>query len=757
MSLPLKHIYRFDSFVLDVDEQVLLRDGKMVPLTPKVFETLLLLVQHQGSIVTKQTILTTLWPDVFVEESNITFNITKLRKALGDTKKSSLYIETIPRRGYRFKSEVREVVGADKSADSRISEVAASLNGNPNGDWSSEVLSRPNQTSSDFKVEQFQATPDTSIPFSKRFSLRAGRRSFLTLSIFAALGLLLIAAAVSWRLNLFRLRKQDEGKPVLTAPSNAKQDLRFEQISAYGSVVAAAISPDAKQVAYVQENAGHQSVWIMQLGSFANIQLIPPSDAVYNKVCFSHDGNYVYFAKHSENQTSDLYRIPTLHGPATKIHENVQGNYSLSSDDRKVVFRRRNLITREDELLIADLNNDQERTLTTHKEPDWIKAFALSPDGNSVVYATGETDSARATMGIREVKVQTSEDKLLLTPNWYYVRQFEWLPKGDGLLLLARETSTVDPQIWRLSYPDCALQKLTNDLNDYLSFTLNGDGTKLVAIQSVLDSHIWVSDIKGNNAKDVADGRGRIAWSTDGRLIYNSASVWGSDLWIAKADGTDPKQLSFNAGFNDWPSISPDGRTIVFQSNRTGSQHLWKMDLDGNDQVQLTNGYAERNAAFSPDGGWVYYNSSQNSFLWKVAAQGGPPIQLTTEYAAYPSISPDGELIATFHFPTKDNEARITVRRTRDMTTIAELALAPGFWISRSIQWDADSNALIYAIQDNGKVKLFRKRLGASAPHEVTTFNAEDEFEFALSPDRKQLAFISTKWNHYAVLIDGFR
>src|SRR5262245_64238568 len=123
MSLTLRHFYKFDSFVVDVNERVLFRDGRMVPLTPKVFETLLLLVRNQGSIVTKEKMLDTLWPDVFVEESNVTFNITMLRKALGDTKRSSVYIETWPRRGYRFKTQVREIVGEDASVETERPEV----------------------------------------------------------------------------------------------------------------------------------------------------------------------------------------------------------------------------------------------------------------------------------------------------------------------------------------------------------------------------------------------------------------------------------------------------------------------------------------------------------------------------------------------------------------------------------------------------------------------------------------------------------
>jgi Tol biopolymer transport system component len=298
---------------------------------------------------------------------------------------------------------------------------------------------------------------------------------------------------------------------------------------------------------------------------------------------------------------------------------------------------------------------------------------------------------------------------------------------------------------------------LTDDLNNYLLFSTTRDSSKMIAVQSVLASHIWVSDINGHNPKNVADGRGTVIWTADGQIIYNSGSVLGSDLWITKPDGKDPKQLSFNAGANDWPAMSPDGKTVVFWSNRTGVQHLWRMNLDGSNQVQLTNGYAERNAAFSPDSKWVYYNTSQDGYLWKVGLAGGDPIQLTNEYAAYPSVSPDGKLIATFRFPTYAHEARITVRNTDDVKQVSELTLAPGFWISRTIQWDSDSTKVIYAIQTNGKVKLYRQPLMSGSPQAITTLKAEDEFEFAISPNHKQLAFSSTKWNHYAVLIDGFK
>ena len=102
MSWLIKHCYRFGEFTLDADQKVLLRQGKPLLLAPKILETLLTLVQNSGRIIEKEELMTRLWPDTFVEESNLTYTIVQLRKTLGDDARNPRYIETIPKRGYRF-------------------------------------------------------------------------------------------------------------------------------------------------------------------------------------------------------------------------------------------------------------------------------------------------------------------------------------------------------------------------------------------------------------------------------------------------------------------------------------------------------------------------------------------------------------------------------------------------------------------------------------------------------------------------------
>ena len=112
------HSYDFGRFRLKVAERVLLRDGEPVPLTPKVFDILVTLVEHGGQVVAKDDLMRKVWPNTFVEEGNLTQNVSLLRKALGETPGGVQFIETVPRRGYRFVAETTETWG--DGADSAV-------------------------------------------------------------------------------------------------------------------------------------------------------------------------------------------------------------------------------------------------------------------------------------------------------------------------------------------------------------------------------------------------------------------------------------------------------------------------------------------------------------------------------------------------------------------------------------------------------------------------------------------------------------
>ena len=108
MNKPAFHFFEFGPFRIDTVNHILTRDGKEVPLKPKVFETLLLLVQNQGRVVEKDELMKRLWPDTIVEESNLSQNIYLLRKVLDEGPQGETYIQTMPKRGYRFLAKVLE-------------------------------------------------------------------------------------------------------------------------------------------------------------------------------------------------------------------------------------------------------------------------------------------------------------------------------------------------------------------------------------------------------------------------------------------------------------------------------------------------------------------------------------------------------------------------------------------------------------------------------------------------------------------------
>src|SRR5262245_5233081 len=109
MSQQRKHLYEFGAFHLDAQEHLLLREGEVVPLAPKAIDLLVVLIENSGHVLSKEELMRRVWPDSFVEEANLSNHISQLRKVLGEEKSGAHYIETIPRRGYRFVAEVTEI------------------------------------------------------------------------------------------------------------------------------------------------------------------------------------------------------------------------------------------------------------------------------------------------------------------------------------------------------------------------------------------------------------------------------------------------------------------------------------------------------------------------------------------------------------------------------------------------------------------------------------------------------------------------
>ena len=121
-----RHLFEFGRFRLDRTERFLFQDGAAVPLSPRLFDTLLVLVENRGHVVEKNDLMQKVWNDVAVEENNLTQSISALRKILGDNLNGPKFIETIPKRGYRFVAPVKEIseeeTGSDRPSVTNLSE-----------------------------------------------------------------------------------------------------------------------------------------------------------------------------------------------------------------------------------------------------------------------------------------------------------------------------------------------------------------------------------------------------------------------------------------------------------------------------------------------------------------------------------------------------------------------------------------------------------------------------------------------------------
>ena len=577
--------------------------------------------------------------------------------------------------------------------------------------------------------------------------------------------LILLVAGLSYALLRGRVHT-----PTTTTSPPALQNMRITRLTSTGKSRLGAISPDGKYVVHVVEETGKQSLWLRQVATASNVETIPPADVIYNGLTFSHDGNYIYYttADASNPGLSTLYQIPVLGGAPRRLITDVDTAVALSPDGSQLTFVRVFPQRGEFGLMLAKADGSDVRTLATRKLPDAYShgsRLTWSPDGNMIALAA-VTLTGRAPHTLVAVPAAGGPEKPLTSQEWANgVSDPAWLADGSGLVFEATEEGFFSSQLWLLSYPGGEARRITNDLNSYSGVSLTADSHSLVTVQGEQLSSVWIAaEGKTELARQITAGTRNIdgilglAWAPDGRVVYSSHASGNLDLWIAGKDGSDPRQLTIDTHVDILPSVSPDGRTIVFVSDRSGAWNLWRIDIDGGNRRQLTSDF-DFSPEVSPDGKWVVYQSLRGSkwMVWKVALEGGDPIPITHEKSFGPSISPDGKLIVIGFLDEELLRGRVAIIPFEGGQPIKILDIPRLSDITPRITWSADGRGLIYVDVRNGVSNLWVEPLEGGEPNQLTQFTSDQIFNYAWSGDGKQLAVARGTVTSDVVLLSNFK
>jgi Tol biopolymer transport system component len=222
-------------------------------------------------------------------------------------------------------------------------------------------------------------------------------------------------------------------------------------------------------------------------------------------------------------------------------------------------------------------------------------------------------------------------------------------------------------------------------------------------------------------------------------------------------DGGNRHQLTSNSGLNTSPNVTADGRRIVFTSNRLGSRNIWRMDLDGNNPLQLTTGNDNLFPSVSPDGKWVFYTSRDDGIprLWKVSVDGGSPTKVINNVALAPSVSPDGKLLSYLFPEASDPQGppnHIAIMSIDGGEPIRTFKFEVGRTNTPFSQWSADGKSIMYPVSGN-VTNIWSQPIDGGPPKQVTDFKDGLMTSFAWSPDGKKLAAAKGTLLRDAVLI----
>jgi Tol biopolymer transport system component len=414
-------------------------------------------------------------------------------------------------------------------------------------------------------------------------------------------------------------------------------------------------------------------------------------------------------------------------------------------------------------LMVANEDGSGEKQLAVRKSPKGFGiSIAWSPNGKTIATADRNTEAGVQYASLVEVPVQGGAERPLTQKRWAGVVDLAWVPDGRGLVASTQEQPNGPVQVVYVSYANGEVRRITSDLNYYLSVSITADSRVVATMQFEFLADAWVAPMEAlDSAKPITShgDSGGPTWSPDGRIVHFRQS--DGNIWLMGSDGSNPKQLTSNAGGGNFnPQVSPDGRYIVFDSDRTGSLQIWRMDSDGNNPKQLTDSPFQSfgRPDCSPDDKWVVYGKwGSEKGVWKVPMEGGNPVRLNDaefDENISPTISPDGKMIAySYEDPSANPPRGVAIMAFEGGPPTKRFDIPQ----SRGFRWTADGRSFLYEKNEGGVSDLWSQPIAGGTPKQITHFNSEEITDFDLSRDGKRLVMSRVTSQQYMLLIRDLR
>ena len=698
---------RFGVFDLDPKAGELRKKGMKVRLQGQPIGILVLLLQRPGEVVTREELQKDLWPaDTFVDfEQGLNNAMKRLRAALDDAAESPHFIETLPRRGYRFIGQVERAEQANSSGSQ------TSVNGQKDG-----IAGRGWKT-----------------------GIAVG-----SVILLIASGLLFSSLARHWLISLFTHQSQPqllEAVPLTALP---------------GQEISPSFSPDGSQVAFGwdgETNGAGFDLYVKVIGTDKPLRLTN-HPATWLGVAWSPDGRNIAVHRVS-TEDAGIFLVPALGGPERKLASTNNpllgrpgATISWSPDGKQLAFADFSpFVSHSPQLFLLSLDTLERKQIATGCEYALEPGF--SPRGDSLAYLCIRDDGD---FSLNLLELQGGKNQRLFDgPQG--IEGPTWTPDGERIIFSTSSPYTrfASGELWQITPGRTESPEKVPVGHDVSSPVVSSSGKRLAYVQSRINGNIWRVDLDGAKVHArilVTSTREQYDpfISPDGRRVVFSSNRSGTnEIWVCDSDGGNAQQMtSLGAGMTGTPRWSSDGNQIAFDSRAGGEANVYVMDANGGVPRKLETGTRMNSLpSWSHDGRWIYFASGlthPSLTVWRVAATGGRAVQLTKTASSMPIESPDGQYVYFVRF----TEGKFRLWHMRPDGGGESMVDAMPALRSDGFEWWPSESGIYFYLDTGIKTELDFLDLRTSRIHRIYTFDKPPDAwggGLSVSPDGKWLLY----------------